>query len=70
MNFMSAFSEAFTKEGLATWNIEYRCMDNEGGGWPGTFNDIGHAIDYLRVLAPKYHLDCVLPASSCDITPL
>lgn len=57
MDFMSPFSEAFTKEGLATWNIEYRCIDNPGGGWPGTFNDIGQAIDYLRVLAPQYHLD-------------
>ena len=54
---MSPFAEALTKRGVATWNIEYRCADNRGGGWPGTFKDIGAAIDYLRVLAPKYKLD-------------
>jgi len=56
-DFMSPFAQAFTKEGFATWNIEYRCIDNKGGGWPGTFLDIGQAIDYLRKLEPKYNLD-------------
>lgn len=54
---MSAFADEFTKDGIATWNIEYRCIDNPGGGFPGTFLDVGDAIDYLRILAPKYNLD-------------
>jgi acetyl esterase/lipase len=55
-DFMSSFAEAFTLKGIATWNIEYRCIDNDGG-WPETFLDVGRAIDYLRNIAPKYNLD-------------
>jgi acetyl esterase/lipase len=57
LDFMSAFSEEFTKAGMATWNIEYRCVDQTGGGWPGTFLDIGKAVDHLREIAPLYQLD-------------
>src|SRR5688572_5493298 len=50
-------SDALRKAGIATWNIEYRRVDNEGGGWPGTYRDIGAAIDYLRTIAPEHRLD-------------
>ena len=50
-------SDALRKAGIATWNIEYRRVDSEGGGWPGTYRDIGAAIDYLRTIAPEYRLD-------------
>jgi acetyl esterase/lipase len=50
-------SDALRKAGVATWNIEYRRVDNEGGGWPGTYRDIGAAIDYLRTIAGEYRLD-------------
>lgn len=50
-------SDALRKAGIATWNIEYRRVDNEGGGWPGTYRDIGSAIDYLRTIAGEYRLD-------------
>lgn len=53
----SPLSSALTDLGVATWNIEYRQIDNTGGGWPGTFDDVAHAIDYLRVLAKSYPLD-------------
>lgn len=56
VNFMSAFAESFTEKSLATWNIEYRCTD-VGGGWPGTFQDVGQAVDHLKALAPLYNLD-------------
>jgi len=46
-----------TERGVATWSIEYRRIGNEGGGWPGTFHDVGAAIDYLRTIAPEYNLD-------------
>lgn len=55
-NIMSAFSEAFTKKGIATWNIEYRPID-KGGEWPEIFMDVANAIDYLRIIAPIYQLD-------------
>ena len=54
---MSPFACEVCTAGFATWNIEYRCTDNEGGGWPGTFIDVGKAIDHLKILAPEYNLD-------------
>lgn len=48
---------ALTAVGFATWNIEFRRTGEPGGGWPGTFQDVAKAADFLRVLAPQYHLD-------------
>jgi acetyl esterase/lipase len=53
----AALADALAKAGLATWNIEYRRADDPGGGWPGTFLDVGRAVDFLRTLAPQYGLD-------------
>jgi len=49
--------EALSHEGVATWSVEYRRLGNAGGGYPGTFVDVGKALDFLRTLAPKYKLD-------------
>ena len=54
---LSPMGDALKADGIASWNIEYRRLGQSGGGWPGTYQDIGHAIDHLRELAPKYHLD-------------
>ncbi len=48
---------AFVSAGIASWNVEYRRLGNEGGGWPGTYLDLAAATDLLRQLAPQYHLD-------------
>lgn len=53
----AALSDALRDEGIATWNIEYRRIDNPGGGWPGTFQDIAAAVDMLPNIAKKYSLD-------------
>ena len=45
------------KQGLAVWNIEYRGVDEAGGGYPGTFLDVAHAADALRDQAAQYNLD-------------
>lgn len=47
---------ALTENGFATWNIEYRRIGDPGGGWPGTFQDVGDAADFLRALASQYDL--------------
>lgn len=52
-----ALADALRDEGIATWNVEYRCVDQEGGGWPGTFLDAGRATDHLRTLAVDHDLD-------------
>ena len=53
----AALADALRDAGVATWNIEYRRLDHAGGGWPGTFHDVGAAADHVRVLAKEYPLD-------------
>lgn len=48
---------ALTREGFATWTIEYRRIGDEGGGWPGTFEDAAQALGHVRALAEKHPLD-------------
>ena len=48
---------ALTGKGIATWNLEYRRVGNDGGGWPGTFEDVVNAYRFLRQVAAKYRLD-------------
>lgn len=43
--------------GIAVWSIGYRRADEGGGGYPGTFLDIGMAMDHLRTLAQTHPLD-------------
>ena len=57
LHIMDALSTALTAEGLATWNIEYRKIDEPGGAWPGMFRDVAAGIDYLRQLGPRFPLD-------------
>lgn len=53
----SPLSEALRERGIAVWNVEYRRLGNAGGGWPGTFEDVAAAIDYLPTLAKTHPLD-------------
>jgi acetyl esterase/lipase len=53
----AALADALRDEGIATWNLEYRRIDNPGGGWPGTFEDVARGTDYLRDIAAEYRLD-------------
>lgn len=55
--YMTHMAAALTKMGIATWTIEYRRVGDEGGGWPGTFQDIAKALDYLPVLSKTKPLD-------------
>ncbi|HUO16180.1 MAG TPA: alpha/beta hydrolase [Verrucomicrobiae bacterium] len=48
---------ALTKQGLATANLEYRRVGNDGGGWPGTFEDIRSGYRYLLQNAGRYNFD-------------
>jgi len=54
---LAAMADALKADAIATWNIEYRRVGQPGGGWPGTYVDVGRAIDHLRALAPQYNLD-------------
>ncbi len=45
---------ALVHEGYAVWSPEYRRSGDVGGGWPGTFDDVGHAVDFVRTLAARF----------------
>ena len=41
-------ADALKADGIATWNIEYRRLGEPGSGWPGTYLDVGRAVDHVR----------------------
>jgi acetyl esterase/lipase len=43
--------------GIATANVEYRRVGNQGGGWPGTLADIRSAYHFMVQNAAFYALD-------------
>jgi acetyl esterase/lipase len=49
--------DALRSAGVATFNVEYRRVGNEGGGWPGSFADIRSAYNYVRQAHAGFHLD-------------
>src|SRR5581483_8677269 len=44
-------AEDLRQHGFAVWNVEYRRLGEQGGGYPGTFEDIAVAADWLRNIA-------------------
>jgi acetyl esterase/lipase len=48
---------ALAKDGVAAWCLEYRRVGDEGGGWPGTLEDVAHGADHLREIAAARGLD-------------
>jgi acetyl esterase/lipase len=53
---VSHLSAALRDDGIATWTIEYRRVGNPGGGWPGTFEDVVAAVNFVRELTDKHGL--------------
>lgn len=54
---LAPMADALKKQGVATWNIEYRRLGLADGRWPETYRDIAWAIDHLRTIAPRHQLD-------------
>jgi acetyl esterase/lipase len=48
---------ALTAKGVATANLEYRRVGNPGGAWPGTFEDIRSAYQFLVQSAHTHDFD-------------
>jgi acetyl esterase/lipase len=57
LTYMGHLSAALSQTGVATWSVEYRRIGNQGGGWPGTFEDVSRAADHLRTIAKTHPLD-------------
>ena len=55
--YFGAMGDALKEDRIATWNIEYRRLGQTGSGWPGTYLDVGQALDHVRAIAREYHLD-------------
>ena len=55
--YFGAMADALKGDGIATWNIEFRRLGETGSGWPGTYLDVGRAVDHVREIAADYHLD-------------
>jgi acetyl esterase/lipase len=54
---MDGLAQDLAGHGVAVWNLEYRRLGEAGGGYPGTFLDVGRAIDALRGIAQRHTLD-------------
>src|SRR5215472_15163769 len=57
LDLMAPMAKDLRDRGLAVWNIEYRRLGEPGGGYPGTFADVGQAFDALRALGQRYPLN-------------
>lgn len=44
---MTPLARDLALRGVAAWNVEYRRVGQEGGGWPGTLLDVAAAADAL-----------------------
>ena len=47
---MTPLAVDLAARGIAAWNVEYRRVGQEGGGWPGTFEDVAAATDHLATV--------------------
>lgn len=54
---ISMLAAALKGAGVATASVEYRRVGDEGGGAPGTFDDIEAAFDRLPTWAREHRLD-------------
>ncbi len=50
-------TDAFAREGIAVWSLEYRRIGDPGGAWPGTFDDIEAGFAHLSELMGRFALD-------------
>lgn len=54
---MRNLAGALAAQGIAVWNVEYRRIDEDGGGYPGTYQDAAAALDLLVERASAHHLE-------------
>ena len=57
LQLFGAMADALKAGGIATWNILYRRLGDPGSGWPGTYLDVGRAVNHVRVIAGEHRLN-------------
>ena len=53
LDLMDPLAADLVDRGFAVWNIEYRRVGHDGGGYPGTIVDVGDAVDHLTSLSDR-----------------
>jgi len=56
---MRPLCQDLARRGYAAWNVEYRRLGRDGGGWPMTFDDVATAIDLLAGVGASLDLSRV-----------
>nr|WP_284503582.1 alpha/beta hydrolase [Caballeronia sp. GAWG1-1] len=54
---VASMAREFARKGFAVYSIEYRGIDQAGGGYPGTYDDIASALDSISKLQKRDDLD-------------
>ncbi len=57
LEYMGHLCDSLKQAGIASWNLEYRSVGDTGGGWPGTFEDVGCGAAHLARLVSAHRLD-------------
>ena len=50
LDLMDPLAADLVDRGFAVWNVEYRRVGQDGGGFPGTLVDVGTAVDHLAAI--------------------
>jgi acetyl esterase/lipase len=53
LDLMDPLAADLVDRGFAVWNVEYRRVGQDGGGYPGTLVDVGRAVDRLTELTDQ-----------------
>ena len=48
---INPMATALSQAGYPVWALEYRRTGDAGGGWPGSYNDIKHALENTHLLS-------------------
>ncbi len=57
LRYMGHLADALTEKGFATYNIEYRRVGQDGGGYPGTLQDVRQAFRSISHHKNAFNLD-------------
>lgn len=57
LSYAGFLCDALRQRGIAVWSVEYRRVGNDGGGWPGTFQDCAAGFEFVKELAKTHPLD-------------
>lgn len=57
LGYFGHLAAALVADGFAVANLEYRRVGEDGGGWPGTFDDVRAGVAFARALHRDHPVD-------------